>query len=86
MPPSVQERSRYLESLVRTKADLALFCNQPLDVAGRTKPSDAKNFFDSKPFADWKKEREHKSKVDAAIIEHLAAVIDGLGAIARGRR
>lgn len=74
-----------MESLVRTKADLALFCNQPLDVAGRTKGSDAKNFFDSKSFADWKKERERQCKVDAAIIEHLAAVIDGLGAIAKSR-
>lgn len=68
------------------RADLALFCNQPIDVAGRTKRSDAKNFFDSKSFADWKKDREHHSKVQAAIIDHLGAVIDGLGAIAKMRR
>lgn len=75
-----------MESLVRTKADLALFCNQPLDVAGRSTRSDAKNFFDSKSFADWKKEREHNDKVQAAIIDHLAAVINGLGVLAKARR
>lgn len=74
-----------MESLINLRADLALFCGQPLDVAGRMTQSDAKNFFDSKPFADWKKAREHQHKVDAAMISRLDAIIGGLSALAKGR-
>lgn len=74
-----------MESLVSLRADLALFCNQPLDVAGRVTQSDARNFFDSQSFANWKKAREHQHKVDAAMLSRLDALIKGLSAIGKAR-
>lgn len=62
-----------------------LFCGQPLDVAGRLTQSDARNFFNSKSFDNWKKSRDNDSKLLMAISSRLDVVIDGLNNLAKGR-
>lgn len=63
-----------------------LFCNQPLDVAGRITQSDAKNFFDSKRYMEFKKLRDHEYRAQAAVIDRLNGVIEAIGALAKSRR
>lgn len=75
-----------MESLVGLKADLVLSCQQPMDVAGRTTLSDAKAFFESKPFDNWKKARDMDTKLQLAVIDRLNTVIEGLNVVARSRR
>jgi hypothetical protein len=72
-----------LESLINLKADLVLSCGQPIDVAGRITLSDARNFFASKPFENWKKTRDHGFKLTMAMIGRLDVVIDGLNNVAK---
>ncbi|WP_313453285.1 hypothetical protein [Stutzerimonas nitrititolerans] len=74
-----------MESLINLRTDLVLFCNQPLDVAGRVTQSDAKNFFDSKRYADWKKLKDHEYRMQSAMIDRLNGVIESIGALAKRR-
>lgn len=67
------------------RADLVLFCGQPLDVAGRVTQSDARNFFNSKSFENWKKTRDNESKLLMAVNSRLDVVIDGLNNLAKVR-
>lgn len=73
-----------MESLINLRADLVLFCGQQMDVAGRIKLSDAKAFFDSKRYTEWKKSKDHEARVQAAIVERLNGVIEAIGALAKG--
>lgn len=67
------------------RAELVLYCGQPLDVAGRTTQSDARSFFNSKAFDNWKKSRDNESKLLMAINSRLDVVIDGLSNLAKAR-
>ncbi|MDF0606945.1 hypothetical protein HZU77_015015 [Neisseriaceae bacterium TC5R-5] len=45
--------------------------------------STLKAFFDSRAFEDWKSSREAEFKTQAAIVNRLNTVINGLGVVAK---
>lgn len=83
-------RGKYLESLIEHRSELISFCGQSLDVANRATLSDAAEYFGSRAFENWKKQRESDTKLQIAIIDRLDVVvkaqnatIKALGSLAR---
>lgn len=46
-------------------------------------PSIVREFFEGKPFADWRRNREQELKVQAAIVDRVNSVIRACGTIAK---
>lgn len=46
-------------------------------------PSIVREFFEGKPFTDWRKSREQELKLQAAIVDRVNGVIRACGTIAK---
>lgn len=64
------------------RADLALYFGQDLIQCGKLTDERIKKLFASKPFENWKKNRENEAKVVMAQINRLDSMIKGLSNIA----
>lgn len=64
-------------------SNLTLYSSTSMDAALRMRPSVVEDFFSSKPFDDWKKGEEAKSKLQAAIVGRLDGVTKGIGVVAK---
>ena len=62
---------------------LTLYSATPLNNALDMQPSDIGDFFEGKPFGDWRKNKESEGKVQAAIGSRLNGVIRACGVIAK---
>ena len=63
-------------------SSLSLYAHTPIQDALSATVSDAKSFFESKSFDDWKKGRESELKTQIAIVSRLNNVIKASGVIA----
>lgn len=64
------------------RADLALYFGQDLVQCGKLTDDRIRKLFASKPFENWKKNRENEGKVVVAQINRLDSMIKGLSNIA----
>lgn len=64
------------------RADLALYFGQDLTQCGKLTDERIRKLFASKPFENWKKNRENEGKVAMAQISRLDAMIKGLSNVA----
>lgn len=64
-------------------SSLSLYANTSLPDALGMQASVARQFFDGKPFDDWKKGRESDMKMQAAIVNRLNDVIRACGIVAK---
>ena len=70
-------------------SNISLYSHTSLLDALNLAVSLAKDFFDGKPFGDWKKGREAEAKTQSAIVGRLNSVIRAIGILAKisgGRR
>lgn len=70
-------------------SNISLYSNTSLLDALNLPTSVAKDFFDGKPFGDWRKAREAEAKTQSAIVGRLNSVIRAIGILAKttaGRR
>src|SRR5690606_41454925 len=83
-PAHSDARRRSLsESLTEETVEQMLFCGQSkADVMGMT-PSDAKEIYESKAFANWKEVRDHDLKMQAAVIERLDGLAKQISGLSR---
>lgn len=70
-------------------SNISLYSHTSLLDALNLPVSLAKDFFDGRPFGDWKKGREAEAKTQSAIVGRLNSVIRAIGILAKisgGRR
>ena len=70
-------------------SNISLYSHTSLLDALNLPTSVAKDFFERKPFGDWKKVREAEAKTQTAIVGRLNSVIRAIGILAKttaGRR
>lgn len=63
VPVSRKLRSKWCEDSMGLASNLALYSSTPLDAALRMPASVIKDFFESKAFEDWKKNREAEGRM-----------------------
>ncbi len=59
--------------------NLALYTSTSINEAYSLSKSQALAFFDSKPFEDWKKQRENELKIQVAIHDRFNDVVKSIG-------
>ena len=64
-------------------SNISLYSHTSLLDALNLQVSVARDFFGSKPFADWKKGREAEAKTQSAIVGRLNSVIRAIGILAK---
>ena len=64
-------------------SNISLYSHTSLLDALNLQVSVARDFFGSKPFADWKKGREAEAKTQSAIVGRLNSVIRAIGMLAK---
>lgn len=64
------------------RADLALYFGQDLIQCGKLTDDRIRKLFASKPFENWKKNRENEGKLAAAELSRLDALIKGISNVA----
>ena len=67
-------------------ANLALYSSTGLWQAYEMQPSDAREFFESAAFSDWKKAKEAEMKLQVAGINRLNDVIRAIGSLGKSLR
>lgn len=65
--------------MMQLASTLALYGNTPLPQALGMAPSVARQFFDGKPFDEWKRGREGDAKTQSAVVNRLNDVIRAIG-------
>ena len=83
VPVSRKLRSKWCEDSMGLASNLVLYSSTPLDAALRMPASVIKDFFESKAFEDWKKNREAEGRMQSAIVDRLNEIIRGCGIIAK---
>lgn len=66
------------------KANLALYANTALPLAGQVTESEAEAFFASDAFKDHVKLMEHRDKLTSAMFDRFDAVIKSIGNLGKG--
>lgn len=64
-------------------ASLSLHGGTSLTESLELSPSFATRFFESKPFSDWRRNKESEAKTQAAIVNRLNEVIRGLSGLSK---
>lgn len=64
-------------------SNISLYSHTSLLDALNLPASVAKDFFESKPFGDWKKSLEAEAKTQSAIVGRLNSVVKAIGIIAK---
>ncbi|PIQ55374.1 MAG: hypothetical protein COW02_03450 [Comamonadaceae bacterium CG12_big_fil_rev_8_21_14_0_65_59_15] len=64
-------------------SSLSLYANTPLPAALDMQSSVARQFFEGKPFENWRKGRESDLKMQSAIVNRLNDVIRACGIVAK---
>lgn len=64
-------------------SNISIYSHTSLLDALNLPASVAKDFFESKPFGDWKKGREAEAKTQSAIVGRLNSVIRAIGMLAK---
>lgn len=77
------ERVQLWDSYNRTRAELALYFGQDLVQCGKLTETRVRKLFDSKPFENWKANRDNEHKIVLAELNRLDAIIKSLGNVAQ---
>lgn len=64
------------------RAELALYFGQDLVGCGKLTDTRVRKLFESKPFTNWKKNRENENKIVQAELNRLDAIIKAVGVVA----
>ena len=71
------------ENLLNMAFNLSLYTHTSIPDAMSMPVSLARDFFESKPFDDWRKSKEAEAKAQGEIITRLNGVIGSIGILAK---